>query len=82
MRTHLVQEDGTDTRFRNVDSLNSDAGVIPKRKYSRSLFYSTYYILSKVLDRQVQIPTENVPRTNLTVKQNIFKTHPSILRKY
>jgi hypothetical protein len=27
----LVQEDGTDTRFRNVDSLNSDAGVTPKR---------------------------------------------------
>jgi hypothetical protein len=32
--THLVYEDGTDTRFRNVDSLNSDAGAIPKRKYS------------------------------------------------
>jgi hypothetical protein len=32
--TLIVQEDGTDTRFRNVDSLNSDAGVIPKRKYS------------------------------------------------
>jgi hypothetical protein len=31
----LVQEDGTDTRFRNVDSLNSDAGVTPKRIYSR-----------------------------------------------
>jgi hypothetical protein len=31
---HLVHEDGTDTRFRNVDSFNSDAGVIPKRKYS------------------------------------------------
>jgi hypothetical protein len=26
----LVQEDGTDTRFRKVDSLNSDAGVTPK----------------------------------------------------
>jgi hypothetical protein len=34
--TRCVQEDGTDTRFRNVDSLNSDARVIPKRKYSTS----------------------------------------------
>jgi hypothetical protein len=31
---YLVHEDGTDTRFPNVDSLNSDAGFIPKRKHS------------------------------------------------
>jgi hypothetical protein len=46
--THLVQEDVTDTRFRNVDSLNSDAGVIPKRKYSTAEDSLTSIILNQL----------------------------------